>query len=301
MKTYSQHLRENENGIKELYPFDYMEFYEANIHPYDEFQFDTGSRKIYEGITAKEFRWEHREGFLKIIQPILNDKRLSKLQEELEAEDKQVCMFNMYILSMFLVERGRTNYVFLLKPTIQETLSELRNVSKITFTNKDGATVESTSGMLIKEVMEVLEAKKEDATQKYEIEKVVTWDKVSNNSIMQSYFVHDLSLFFNIYFPIKRKKDALISTKEVELILYLMKLFGLSKEELTNKRYWQLMNTYEKINNHTTDLGEFTINDKTIIMPLRFIPYSIWSNGKIDWTDKDLPRFDGEVGTTIQF
>ena len=61
------------------------------------------------------------------------------------------------------------------------------------------------------------------------------------------------------------------------------------------------MNTYEKINNHTTDLGEFTINDKTIIMPLRFIPYSIWSNGKIDWTDKDLPRFDGEVGTTIQF
>ena len=92
-----------------------------------------------------------------------------------------------------------------------------------------------------------------------------------------------------------------ISTKEVELILYLMKLFGLSKEELTNKRYWQLMNTYERIDKRITDLGEFSINGKTVTMPLLFIPYSMWNNGKIDWIDKDLPRFNGEIGHTIKF
>lgn len=301
MKTYSQYIRKNEDGSQELYPFDYLEFYEANIHPYDEFQFDDGSRKIYEGITAKGFRWEHRKGFLEIIQPILNDERLSTLQEELEAEDKQVCMFNLYILSMFLVERGRTRYVFLLKPTVQETLSVLSDVSKITFTNKNGTTVESTSDILIRGVLEALETKKECDTNSYQVDKVVTWDKVANNSIMQSYFIHDLSVFLNKYFPVKRKKDAQVSVKEVELILYLMKLFGLSSVELTNKRYWQLMNTYERINSQTTDIGEFVINGKTVLMPLLFIPYSMWNNGKIDWTDKDLPRFEGKVGCNIQF
>lgn len=301
MKTYSQYIRREEDGSQELYPFDYLEFYESNIHPYDEFQFGDDSKRIYEGITATEFRREHKEGFLNILQEVFNNKRLSELQEELEAEDKQICMFNIYILSMFLVERGRTRYVFLLKPTIQETLSALNDVSKITFTNKDSTTVESTSNILIKGILDTLEANKECDANTYQVEKVVTWDKVVNNSIMESYFIHDLSVFLNKYFPVKRKKDALVSVKEVELILYLMKLFGLSSVELTNKRYWQLMNTYENINNHITDLGEFTINDKTVIMPLLFIPYSIWNNGKIDWTDKDLPRFDGEVGSTMKF
>ena len=300
MNTYSQHIRIEEDGSQELYPFDYLEFYDSNIHPYEDFKLGNDSKRIYEGITANEFRREHKEGFLHVIQKVLNNKRLNQLQEELETEEKQVCMFNLYILAMFLVERGKTRYVFLLKPTIQETLSALNGVSKITFTNKDGSMVESTSDILIKGILETLEANKECDINTCQVEKVVTWDKVANNSIVQSYFVHDLSLFLNKYFPVKRKKDAQISTKEVELILYLMKLFGLSKEELTNKRYWQLMNTYERINKRITDLGEFSINGKTVTVPLLFIPYPMWNNGKIDWLDRDLPRFNGEIGYTIK-
>ena len=301
MNTYNQHIRIEEDGSQELYPFDYLEFYESNIHPYEDFKLGNESKRIYEGITASEFRKKHKAGFLNVMQEVLNDKRLEKLQEELETEEKQVCMFNLYILAMFLVERGRTRYVFLLKPTIQETLSALNNVSKITFTNRDGSIAESTSDILIQTLLDALEANKECDTDTCQVEKVVTWDKVANNSVMQSYFVHDLSAFLHEYFPIKRKKDAQISTKEVELILYLMKLFGLSKEELTNKRYWQLMNTYERIDKRITDLGEFSINGKTVTMPLLFIPYSMWNNGKIDWIDKDLPRFNGEIGRTIKF
>ena len=216
MNTYNQHIRIEEDGSQELYPFDYLEFYESNIHPYEDFKLGNESKRIYEGITASEFRKKHKAGFLNVMQEVLNDKRLEKLQEELETEEKQVCMFNLYILAMFLVERCKTRYVFLLKPTIQETLSALNNVSKITFTNRDGSIAESTSDILIQTLLDALEANKECDTDTCQVEKVVAWDKVANNSVMQSYFVHDLSAFLHEYFPVKRKKDAQISTKEVE-------------------------------------------------------------------------------------
>ena len=242
MNVYSQHIITNpDNNTQELYPFHYLEFYEANIHPYDEFTINERSERIYQGCTAQNFFQSHKDGFQKIIPLILNDSKLSKLQNELESEGKQVCMFNLFILAMFLVMRGKSRYVFLLKPRIQETLSALNNVTKITFTNADGTTTESTSSTLIKAIMETLESQKTSDCKSYEIERIVSWDQLSNKSVLQSYFVHDLTVFLNRYFPMKRKKDAQVSTKEVELILYLMKLVDLSKEELTNKRYWQLM------------------------------------------------------------
>ena len=150
MKTYSQHVRVNDYGVPELCPFDYLDFYEVHAHPYHEFMFEEGREKVYEGITARDFHLRHKEGFWHIVQPILQDKRLEQLQDELEEEGKQVCMFNMYILAMFLVEKSKSRYLFLLKPTISETLSALKDVSKITFINKDGSTVESSSSILIK-------------------------------------------------------------------------------------------------------------------------------------------------------
>lgn len=302
MNIYSQHLRENENGISEICPFDYLEFYDANIHPYDVFQFYDGPGKIYEGITADEFLLRHKkEGFIGAAQLILNDKKLSELQEELEAEGKQVCMFNLYILCLFLIEKAKMKYVALLKPTTQDILSELKNVSKITFNNEDGTTVESTSDTLIKTVLEALEAKKEHTTQQYEVEKVVTWDKVSNKILIQSCFVYDLSVFLFEYFPVLRKKRALVSAKEKKLILYLLKLFGLSPEQPTDKRWFQLMNYYKQIKNSGTEMQKLKADGKTLLLRLCFIPYSMWHNGKIDWTDKDLPKFDGEIGCTIKF
>lgn len=297
MKTYEQYIRVSESGEPELYPFEYLDFYEANAHPYHEFMFEEGREKVYEGITAKDFHLRHKEGFWHIVQPILQDKRLEQLQDELEEEGKQVCMFNMYILAMFLVEKSKSRYLFLLKPTISETLSALKDVSKITFTNKDGSTVESSSSFLIKMVMEILEANKESDAMNYEVDKVETWDKVSNNSIMQSYFVKDLTMFLHTYFPVKRKKNALISKKEVELILYLMKIFNLSTVELTNKRYWQLMKTYQDINKQ---IPEYLEHEGSLI-PLYFIPYPVWSNSKVEWTGEELPVFSIKEGMKIKF
>ena len=296
MKTYEQYIRVSESGEPELYPFEYLDFYETNAHPYHEIKFKEGGKKVYEGITATEFLSNHREELWDIIHTFSQDERLSQLQDELEEEGKEVCMLNLCILSKFLVEKGKSRYLFLLRPSISETLSDLKNVSKITFTNEDGTKVESSSSILIKYIIETLESNKEADTMNYEVEKVVTWDKVSNNSIMQSYFVKDLTMFLHTYFPVKRKKDALVSKKEVELILYLMKIFNLSTVELTNKRYFQLMKTYQEIIKQVPDYLE---HENTLI-PLYFFPYSIWSKSKIEWTEKDIPLFNIEVGMKIK-
>ena len=79
MNTYSQHIRIEEDGSQELYPFDYLKFYESNIHPYEDFKLGNDSKRIYEGITANEFRGEHKEGFLTVIHEVFENKRLNKL------------------------------------------------------------------------------------------------------------------------------------------------------------------------------------------------------------------------------
>jgi hypothetical protein len=51
------------------------------------------------------------------------------------------------------------------------------------------------------------------------------------------------------------------------------------------------MQLYKRIEeNYSTDIGEFTINGEKRYMPMLFIPYSVWSNGNIDWTDENLTK-----------
>lgn len=66
MNVYSQHIITNpDNNTQELYPFHYLEFYEANIHPYDEFTINERSERIYQGCTAQNFFQSHKDGFQK--------------------------------------------------------------------------------------------------------------------------------------------------------------------------------------------------------------------------------------------
>jgi|GEM_PF-5123195 len=72
MNVYSQHIITNpDNNTQELYPFHYLEFYEANIHPYDEFTINERSERIYQGCMAQDFFQSHKDGFQNIIPLIL--------------------------------------------------------------------------------------------------------------------------------------------------------------------------------------------------------------------------------------
>lgn len=289
MKAFGQHVRGNE-----LYPFDYIEYYDANILNY----VDIDGKRIYEGITVDDFKQNYRNGYLDIdeINRILHNERLSILQDELIAEGKQVCIFNLYILCMYLLMKARTQYVILLEPTIEDILE--KKISSITFNYEDGSSMESSK--LVNEIKDML-ATKENKT--YRVKEITTWDKVSNKALVNSYFVHDLAEFLHRYFPVKRKKDALVSTKEVELILYMLKLFELVPEEPTNKRFWHLMAYYKKVYKPigiNFAISKFSLPDvgEDVYTALCFIPYKVWSAGKIDW--ENIQPLQIETGDTIQ-
>lgn len=291
MKVYSQHIR-TEEGRSGLYPFDYIDYYCANIQGYMEFE---DGRRMYDGITINEFKRKYNDGFMTLedIQSVLSDKRLDELQAKLEAEGKQVCMFNLYILCMYLIMKARTRYVILLKPTIEDLLA--KEITSITINYKDGSKIESAT--LAKDIRDLMEKPKQTS---YEVEKIVTWDKVSNKILVNSFFVSDLSEFLHNYFPVKRKMNAKVSTTEVALILYMMKLLGLVPAEPTNKRFWQLKKYYEDVYKpFYSDVSVVRVEGKELLMQLCYIPYKIWSSGKIDWDN--LPELELKEGDTIQF
>lgn len=289
MKFFGRYIRGNE-----LYPLDYIDFYEANF--LESLDFD--GVIVYDGLTVSEFKQKYSNGYLykEEMVDILKDKRLSILQEELIAEGKQVCIFNLYILCMYLTLKVKSRYVWLLEPTIEDLLE--KEISSITFNYKDGTSMESSK--MVKEIKDILSKNKSDI---YKIKKMVTWDKVSNKALVNSYFVHDLAVFLHKYFPVKRKKDALVSTKEVELILYMMKLFELVPEEPTNKRFWHLMAYYKKVyvpiaRNFSISTFKLPDTGEDVHIPLCLIPYKVWSAGKIDW--ENIQPLQIETGDIIQ-
>ena len=298
IKIFSHYFAEDENGLPAYRSFDYLYFYENKLRPYDEVEYEGVNHRIFEGdVDVEDFYERHKYKIRNFVESLMQDERLGQLQDELQKEGKSVCVVNLYILAKYLIEKNKSRHLLLLKPSLSETLSSLKDVSEIRFVNNDGTIAESTSDALIKKIMDAL--KKESPTANYEVEKMVTWDDVSNKSIMQSYFVYDLTMFLHKYFPGKRKKDALVSTKEVELILYLMKLFGLSTVELTNKRYWQLIKTCKEVDKRIKE-HRLLISHEGAIIPLYLIPYSVWNNGKVEWNDENISKFDGGVPFDIK-
>lgn len=198
MKLFGQHIRIEEDGRLELYPFDYLGYYCTNILDYVELE---NGKRVYDGIIIDDFIQKYNEGFIDntLLDNVLSDGRLNELQARLKAEGKQVCIFNLYVLCKYLIMKARTRYVILLKPTIKEMLA--KEIASITINYKDGSKIESAT--IIKDIKELL--KKQEATS-YQVDKVTTWDKVSNKILVNSFFVHDLAEFLHKYFPVKRKK-----------------------------------------------------------------------------------------------
>ena len=82
MKTYSQHIIEVENGKREIYPFNYLEFYVDNIQPYT--QFEDSPEKIWESnIFGKSLSELVNEGLNNKLYRMPADAR-GKLQETLQ-------------------------------------------------------------------------------------------------------------------------------------------------------------------------------------------------------------------------
>lgn len=239
---------------------------------------------VYEGLTLDQF---YSFCDLSGIVDFCNSEDTVELQVALEKEGKNVDMFNMYFLASYIYKVIMTKQFFLLKPQIKDILRELPEIKKITFSCDKTKKVVSNSSVLIKAVLETLKEKEATDTS-YEVEKVVHLDSISNNIILQSKFIDYLAHFMNQFFPGRRKKDALVSTTEQQLIMYLLNKCGLVYCQVTDSRYRQLKMYAKSAKTRSTFISYPDEEGNYHLIDADFIKYEDWYKKKIDWTN---PQF----------
>lgn len=284
----------------------YLKYFSDNIQLYEDLYLDGPDNppiRMYEGMTLNEFIKDFirtPEQDLERSKEIINwyveeanhNDFLIGLQQNLISEGKQISFGNLITLARFLYAKSRNRWFALLGPTradIEESLSSLGTISNVTFTNSKGKSLNVSSESVIKQLITSIRGKKED--EELYVVKLVQWDKVANNSIMQSIFIHDLTQFLHDFFPegLKRKRGALISTAEQKLIRWAMQYVGLSPVMVTDSRYRQLLLMYDKIDRrpsyHSYSFPRKNDKNKdTMIIPLDFIPWKQWCGGKLDFS-----------------
>lgn len=216
------------------------------------------------------------------------DTTLDKLHTEITSTGMKLCPINLFTLCQYILYIIREQYVVLLKPTIADTLAELKDVKAISFTNSDDKTVTSSNKNLIKQILNNLNV--EEATE-YEVDKIVKIDKVVDKSLIQANFTYYVALFLKEYFKDypRRSNCCMVSSIEQKLILYMLYFFGLSKSLLTDSRFRQLISQTQKIN------VSYSFIPNIGIVPVEFVKYKDWKDG-IDWNKIEHLK----VGETVK-
>ena len=245
------------------------------------------------------------------------DKQEANQRETLEkliafTRDGKVCDFqlamqkfhNVHIngwalcnLCMFINEIINRKLVVLLKPTIADTLEEIKELDEVTFTNKDGSKTISSNDNLKSLVVEAL---KNGSDSCYETYRFAERKEVFTKELMQIEFFYYLSSFFNKYFQIKR--SGVLTNEESDMIGYFLKWFGLSPTIVSASRLRQLRMGFKYID--TFDIAQIPIEGKTVTMQWQFIKYADWKDGKINpikhefkpLTSEESIRFLSETG-----
>lgn len=216
------------------------------------------------------------------------DTTLDKLHTEITSTGMKLCPINLFTLCQYILYIIREQYVVLLKPTIADTLAELKDVKAISFTNSDDKTVTSSNKNLIKQILDNLNV--EEATE-YEVDKIVKIDKVVDKSLIQANFTYYVALFLKEYFKDypRRSNCCMVSSIEQKLILYMLYFFGLSKSLLTDSRFRQLISQTQKIN------VSYSFIPNIGVVPVEFVKYKDWKDG-IDWNKIEHLK----VGETVK-
>lgn len=318
LKEYSQYLVFDETLQSYRLTFDiYLRFFTQNIQRFEECYvdgLDNPPVRMYDGISMDEFMSKFNgeqesvltEKLKQWCQPESNNGFLVQLQEKLENENKQISFGNILLLATFIKEKCGHRYFVKLKPSSKELLKEVSamgDISNIVFQTKDGKAVPCNNKDIICAFLQKLSNLSDNDDEVFEVDSIVRWDKLANKSIMQSIFIYDLTQFLHSYFPqgTNRKRGALISTTEQELICWLMKEVGLSPAVVSGSRYRQLLLQYNQINFEADYhiLPSKDNNSKRTIMAFNFVPWSMWKSGDIDWSNPI--DFQLKVGQQVQF
>lgn len=301
MIGYGEFIRYNkELGINEYDITVYASFFADHIQLHLEYD-DKGSW-VYDGLSYDEFaiRWDKDpDRFCKALQKMIADKELTKLQEEIEEQTGiKIDLFNFYPLCAFVDAIVRERYFVLLKPTIKDIVSEIKETKEIVIKNSDGTKVTISNNQLIEAAVNAIRSKASD-NKHYETEKMVRIDKIANNVVMQSKFAFWIATFLREYFPNAKRRSncCMVSESEQRLILRLLTYFKLAPENvmLTSSRFRQLIICYHNLK---IDDG-YSMFPKIGIVPVTFVKYEDWHRKSMDWTKTNLILHPFKEGETV--
>lgn len=304
MRVITEHIRLNKvTGEYEYNIYDYSQFFDNNFQDRIEGEYGKCVRigLTLEGFVAKLESNPKRfnEEFIKpLYTKIVADEELTKLQDEVEEKAGISIDFpNFYMLCLFVNTLVRDSYFLLLKPTIKDTIAELKEVKEITITNADKTKVTLDDKALMDSVIKTIKEKAED-NNCYRIEKLVRIDSIVNNVVMQSKFAYLIALFLKKYFlDAKRRKNCcMVSEPEQRLILRMLTFFKLAPEKytLSSSRFRQLISCY-----HDLKVDDDIVNFPMGYVRLTTVKYEDWHRKTIDWTKTNLVLHPLKVGDTI--
>ena len=262
----------------------------------------TDYAKEYLGASYFIFLERHNNSWLdfkELIKTAIKDSLLLEFANKVFFEEgKKIDIFELLLLGAYVNELIRDHYLVLLKPSTQQELDNIGEISEITFKNKEGKTVTTNNPELIKEMMSAIDGPlrtKGKAMETWKIAKCDKMDDVVAKSVLQCKFAYYIAVFLKEFFPESKRrhrgKKGLVTPAEQLLILRLMTYFGLYSNEnfiLIDNAYRtdsfrKMMEYYQKLSFPSFDTG---FSYKTLL-PVTFIKYDDWKDG-IDWFNPNM-------------
>ena len=248
----------------------------------------------YDGISLDDYADmfdRGRHGLIGKFIEFTKDEDICNFQKEMhECYHVSVNAWALCNLCLFINEIISRKYVVLLKPTIADTLAEIKDLERIIFVNKDGSQSISCNKELKSVVLSAME-KSNNAG--YETKEIIRRKDAFTKEMAQIEFFGYLSAFFSKFFKIKRRGE--LTKAENHIIGYFLKWFGLSTEIVTPSRLRQIRMNFSCL----TPYNVYRFPNG-LILQCQFIKYKDWRHGKkINPLKQEIASM--EIGEKIKF
>ncbi|WP_455667873.1 hypothetical protein [Phocaeicola sp.] len=203
----------------------------------------------------------------------------------------------LYMLCCYILGVVSDIYFFKLRPTakdVNDELDKMDEVVSVTFTDKTGKSITVNTESIVREVLDAVKADRNDTA--YETDKLCKITDVADTTYLQSMFAMELATFINSYFPVKRRKDSLVSVSEQELIMKILYLFKLTPAKATNNRFRQLMMLYKSFKPNV-GWAELSMDGIKRVLPLAFIKWKQCNSS--NWQTTEYEK--NNIGDTVTF
>lgn len=193
----------------------------------------------------------------------------------------------LYMLCCYIIYVIEQHYFVKLRPTLEELNAD--GLEGITLKYKKGSDITLNSGSIIKDVANAIGASRNG---EYKVDSICKLDEVANNTYLQSMFTVELANFLHYYFPVKRKKDSLVSTDEQDMIIKILHLFKLTPYLVVRSRYRQLLMLADRFKEN---LSWINLQDR--LLPVTFIKWKQWNTN--NWLEVEYDKL--KEGETVSF